>query len=556
MAKKTRKRPAAEPALATAAQCPEWRTIGWLRRHAVLTAVLLVVIGSLRIVATYSVFSHTSDEPAHIACGMQWLDRGVYLYEAQHPPLARIAAALGPYLAGIRPQNQPTLFPEGVAILYHGLQYSRTLALARLGILPFFWIAAAVVFLWARRDRGELEAVLAVFFFTFLPPVLAHAGLATTDMALTAFAGAAFLSALIWLEDPSLLHGAVFGACAALAVLSKFSALPFLAAAAAAALAWYFLVMRPGLAGLWNAVRSRAASLAVAIACSLLVIWAGYRFSFGPVPITHCRLPAPELYRGILEVFAHNKIGHLCYLLGERSQYGFWYYFPVVLALKSPVPFLLLLALGVWIACSRAELSRAGLWLPLAFSAGILLFSLTSNITIGIRHILPVYIGFSILAAAAGAYLLARSRDSRLMLASTALLFAWFAGSSLAAHPDYLAYFNWMAGSSPEGIAVDSDLDWGQDIGRLAARLREAGAQEVTFTTGITGVERALPRMLEGYVEAPNPGWNAVSVTNLRQERMGLKTSHPEIVPWPERLAPREKVGKSIWLYYFAPGGR
>ncbi len=42
-------------------------------------AAALIAFASLRIVSTYTVFNHTFDEPAHIACGMEWLDhqRGV-----------------------------------------------------------------------------------------------------------------------------------------------------------------------------------------------------------------------------------------------------------------------------------------------------------------------------------------------------------------------------------------------------------------------------------------------------------------------------------------------
>src|SRR5690348_6182206 len=76
-----------------------------IEKRAGLIAIVLVVFATARIAATYSVYSHTSDEPAHIACGMEWLDRGVYRYEAQHPPLARMAAAIGPYLMGKRSQG-------------------------------------------------------------------------------------------------------------------------------------------------------------------------------------------------------------------------------------------------------------------------------------------------------------------------------------------------------------------------------------------------------------------------------------------------------------------
>jgi hypothetical protein len=53
--------------------------------------------------------------------------------------------------------------------------------------------------------------------------------------------------------------------------------------------------------------------------------------------------------------------------------------------------------------------------------------------------------------------------------------------SSGLAHPDYLAYTNELAGSEPEKILADSDLDWAQDMKRLGAYLHAVGAEEVTF---------------------------------------------------------------------------
>ncbi|MFI4978740.1 MAG: ArnT family glycosyltransferase, partial [Nevskiales bacterium] len=162
-----------------------------------------MTLGTLRIVATYSVFSHTADEPAHIAAGMEWLDQGKYRYEPLHPPLARIATALGPYLDGRVSQHLPDMWPEGLAILGQGADYDRTLTLARLGILPFFWLACLVVYVWGRHYFGEPVACTAVLIFSMLPSILAHAGLATTDMPLTATVSAAFLLAALWAEKPT-----------------------------------------------------------------------------------------------------------------------------------------------------------------------------------------------------------------------------------------------------------------------------------------------------------------------------------------------------------------
>ena len=279
---------------------PSWtaRALFFLERRSRAISLALVLIASLRIIATYTVFNHTSDEPAHIACGMEWLDKGVYRWEPQHPPLARVATALGPYLLGIRSQgtvdrNLFSKFVEGTAILYRDHHYDLTLAMARLGTLPFFWVACLVVYWWGKRYFGAAVGTLAVFLFTLLPPVLAHAGLATTDMALTALLGAAFLTGLVWTEQPTRAHAIWFGASSGLMVLAKFSCLAFFPASVAVALAWYLFSERPKIAWLARAVKERLPSFGLAVLVACLLIWAGYRFSFGG------GLPAPELYRGI-----------------------------------------------------------------------------------------------------------------------------------------------------------------------------------------------------------------------------------------------------------------
>lgn len=160
------------------------------RTVSLLCVLLLAGIGAVRIIATYSVFSQTYDEPAHIAAGMQWLDKGLYTYETLHPPLARVAVAFLPFLDGLRSMGQNDTWQEmwrdGNEILHARGSYYWNLALARLGVLPFFLLATGVVWGWSRRLFGNTTALLATILFTTLPPILAHSGLATTDMALTA----------------------------------------------------------------------------------------------------------------------------------------------------------------------------------------------------------------------------------------------------------------------------------------------------------------------------------------------------------------------------------
>lgn len=110
-----------------------------------------------------------------------------------HPPLARVAVALGPFLAGIRWNPQLGMWAGGNAILAARNQYLHNLALARAGVLPFFVICAFLTWFWAATRYGATAAGAAALFFTTCPVILGHAGLATTDMA----AAAGFMGALL-----------------------------------------------------------------------------------------------------------------------------------------------------------------------------------------------------------------------------------------------------------------------------------------------------------------------------------------------------------------------
>src|SRR5207247_1017516 len=61
-----------------------------------MLAVFVTLIAVAAIVSTYHVFNNMYDEPAHLAAGMEWLARGTYTYEPQHPRLDRIAPEIGP----------------------------------------------------------------------------------------------------------------------------------------------------------------------------------------------------------------------------------------------------------------------------------------------------------------------------------------------------------------------------------------------------------------------------------------------------------------------------
>lgn len=521
------------------------------QRLSFVVFVGLLIIGSVRIVATYTVFSDTLDEPAHIACGMQWLDQKVYRYEPQHPPLARVMVAIGPYLAGVRLAHASDPWEEGRSILNAGNQYDRNLALARLGTLPFFWLSSLVVFLWARSSFGNVTACFSSLFFTTLPSVLAHGGLATTDMAATGTIGGAFVAMLVWAQRASWPRTVLLSAAIASAVLSKFSAVAFLPSAAFMALACRLFLERPRMEQLFKWFRSHLLPLLIALGMAWGLIWAAYRFSFEGVP-------APELWQGIRDVMEHNRTGHPSYLLGQYRESGWWYYFPVALGVKTPLALLALLLGGAVLCWKRRREANGANYAPVAYALGILGFSIAfSHINLGVRQVLPLYIGLSIVAGIGAQHLWSSGWAPRVLLFG---LLVWMLFSSVLSHPDYLAYFNEFAKGQPEKILVDSDLDWGQDTKRLAQRLKEAGAKQVAFDPLNQGfvndleMRHEFPQVKPLSPFRPMSGWNAASMTKLKLWRLGLDTRNPTTQLWTDRFPPTERIGRGILLWYCLDG--
>jgi hypothetical protein len=102
------------------------------------------------------------------------------------------------------------------------------------------------------------------------------------------------------------------------------------------------------------------------------------------------------------------------------------------------------------------------LWLPAAL---FVLIPTTGGLDLGIRYVLPI---FPLLAIAAGTVLKVDPPRFGLRLAAVSVLLLASASSSLVHAPLHLGYFNEVAGRTPERFLSDSNLDWGQDIWRLA----------------------------------------------------------------------------------------
>jgi hypothetical protein len=538
-------------------------------RAPAIAALLLTVLGVARIVATWHEIAQTVDETPNIACGMQWLDKGRYDYGPFHPPLSRVAMAIGPYLYGARSQGLPDRWKEGNAVLNSARKPERALKLARAGILPFFLAATAIVFFWSRRLNGDWGAVASVFVFTNLPPVLAHSGIATTDMAVAAGVAAALYAFTRWLDEPTILRSVLLGLALAFAFLSKFSALLSVSLTVICILVLYCLAERPGPGALW----SRPKLLAIAGAVAFLTIWAAYRFSWGhmseplvgdatsqggllgriPAPVLRvvqsANVPAPQVLDGLWAVHEHNYVGHAAYLLGQFRMTGWWYFFPVALGVKAPLAFLVLCGIGIGSMLLRPPGWR--FWVPVAGAAVILVMCMPAQLNIGSRYLLPM---FPLLSVVSG-FAVVRLCAGRAGRVAAAVLLAWLCVSSATAHPDYLAYFNEIASRHPENVLVDSDLDWGQDVKRLCRKVKELHIDRLYLAVQYSGDDSRLDLPPWDGLDPWKPvtGWVAVSFTRIKTYSWLVAQQNERSEPgfaWLERYRPVARVGKSILLYY------
>jgi PQQ-dependent dehydrogenase (methanol/ethanol family) len=514
-------------------------------------------------------YNQTFDEPAHVAAGMQWLRDGSYTYDPQHPPLARVATALGPMLDGARAHHRGTMWEEGNAILIQGSHYMRTLRLARLGMLPFLILLLGVVWSWSRWLYDERAAALAVLLTATMPQILAHSALATTDLPLTATLCWALYTFARWVDRPSLRRTLLFGVAGGAALVTKFSSIPFFAIGAllivaAAILSEWKRATRAGAiadnessdvaAGRGIAARWLAPlapywrpAIGAAIAAGL-VVWAAYRFHLvlarGFIPV-----PAPEFIAGIRQLAAHNDLGHPSYLFGEVSRHGWWYYWLVVLGIKTPVAFLSLGIVGVALAVIQRK--RRVDWrfiAPVLGAAGVLLVAMLGSIDIGVRHVLPIYPLLAISAAGAVMALWRQRPGAIAMRTALVALVLWQMVDAARAYPDFLADFNVIAGKDPSRVLVDSNLDWGQDLRELSDTLAARDVSSLTlfyFGTTPVGAFGLADTVRIGGAGAAT-GWIAAS-------RTYLAGAYAPCFTWLREYTPVASIGSSMLLYHILP---
>lgn len=409
-------------------------------------AVAAIAIGSMRD------DSATADEAAHIAAGLIKLQEGRLGFYATQAPLGDAILAAPLALAGYRVPDEWKQYGNrpwvaGYILLYRGgYDARRILRMARLPVIGMLLALCFAVFFYVRHATGNDAAALVAFALTgFCPNLLAHGRLATVDMALTLFAFVATALLVRLLRAPGNGLAIATGLAVACALASKISG--------ALLVPFFLFVVAVSRQRPWRQLALAAVTALVAF-CA---IYMGLARSFDHL------LPFREYLNEIRAVRAFYAERHVLpqFLLGEFSPDGWPHYYLVAMAVKTTIPALLLFV--------AIRLRRFESVVCLLFAAAFLIVSSFSSLNLGIRHVLPVY---PFLYAAVAISLADATR--RVRIAGGALVAAHVL-TALLAYPSYLSYFNPLIGGhrNADRILIDSNLDWGQDLYRLARWARE-----------------------------------------------------------------------------------
>jgi dolichyl-phosphate-mannose--protein O-mannosyl transferase len=285
--------------------------------------------------------SPTFDEPMHYYAGYTYLARGDFDISRELPPLSKEIAALPAYLLSrlhvippprfVTPDENPM---AGLDLLYSSrISSGAMLALGRLPMLLIGVLTLLLIARWAYRLWGMPAAIVASGLAVTEPTLVAHGSLITPDIALTFFFTLSFYLAWTYPEDPSLRRFLLTGIALGAALGSKFSAIVALPALVALAMVD---VSTRGWVVPWRCRLTAHRRLhpygeaAVFLVCI-----------FGIAALTVVCIYAVHgigSWRdGLIDQMRHASKGHLAFFWGRYSTHGWWYYFPVAFALKTPV---------------------------------------------------------------------------------------------------------------------------------------------------------------------------------------------------------------------------
>lgn len=474
------------------------------RRSPELIVLALLAVMAINLLSVIARKSITIDEIAHVPAGYYHLVAGNYTLNNEHPPLVKYWAALPllflqpnePPLAALDDVDFYTRTGDAFAKFWtaNASEFEVISFWTRVPMILLTLVLGWLIFVVTKGFANPRAGILAVALYSLEPTILAHGRIVHTDLP-AALAYLLFVFVLYrYHRLPSFRSALLLGVVTGVALVTKFSLVIVGPIFAVAMVAW---ILRAPSRGINRGQIVRHALVAGLVA--LAVINLAYRFQRQPIlagDVAWVAARTPEYASavmsgisalsilfptyflfGLYNTVLHNHAGHAAFLLGQYSDTGWWYYFPVAFALKTTVAFLgLALAALLWALWRLFVKHDAKLLFLLGPIAVYVAVSLTSGINIGIRHFLPVYPLLFILAALLLDRLLRVPKWRYLTGILVALLIAAIGLETVRAYPDYVSYLNQLRGDQPSWrLLSDSNVEWGDDVKAVAAYLHAHG---------------------------------------------------------------------------------
>lgn len=465
---------------------------------------------------------------------------GDLLTHSRHPPLAKGLQALGARLEGgvVRWPETP-LDPEQRAFNFLNVCNQPSvwgwLCQARMVTLLFGLLLGAGI-AWGVRTRPKIEQWAALTLWAFEPTILGFSVVAQADIPLATF----FLATILfWREGRGRAWGSwAVGLGAGMASCVKFSGLalfPILIF-----LQWYYEGRRKPLRQwVWLAQMMMGSALAVGVIYSL----GTWRMPGHPLPWT-------LFYSGLMDLLNYHN--HPTFFLGLLSRQNHLLYFPVTWFLKTGLAFTVMTLWGLMLVL-KAKIPMWKWLPPLAF---VVVHLPVQNL--GFRYLLPCT-PFLIWIAAEGVGKLWDGVGRIPRRSTRALAIALLLGqvaSTVLSFPNHIGYFNDLVPKSAKKyLLADSNLDIGQDTGRMIRKLDELGLckTKIAYFGGFPPVVcgNVCKRWRVQDAQRPEEGWSYALGVEYEQLGPAYDPDASAITNgWVRNISPDIRVGETwrIWI--------
>jgi Dolichyl-phosphate-mannose-protein mannosyltransferase len=462
-----------------------------------ITVAVLLVLQAAQVAYIVHRESLTWDEDDHIFAGYEMWKAGDYGLNPEHPPLVKLLATLPilgekMWVPTVRQDRDFKIeaYQDGRDWLARNdgagqklvFRMRMTAGLLALGL-------SLVVFFAAREWFGPAAALIALVLLVFDPNILGHSALVTTDVGVTLFFLLSIYAFYRYVKRPSVARLLFAGVAAGLLLATKHSGI-LLAPMLVLLIAYEVFVAPKGTRG--RTTLRLTGAFAAIVVIGVAVLWAFYGFRYaarpagmalttplaeyvkplshfeqaGVMTIAHLHLLPESYLMGLVDVKRMAQF-YPTFILGRQIAHGVWWYFPVVIVIKTTLGLLALVLLSLFaILTRRLNKPREVAYILIPWIV-YLAVAILSGMNIGSRHILPLYALAAILSGAGVmALCTANGTRSRAWTWVCGVLIAAHIVSSLTVFPNQIAYANeaWGGPKNLHNLLSDANVDWAQQL--------------------------------------------------------------------------------------------